>query len=55
MHSSGPARSSTDEADLVVIAFPTEARAEELRQKLVVCILCRREYLIHLGDAAAPR
>ena len=35
-------------ADLVVIAFPTEAKAEEVRQKLLVM---QKEYLIELGDA----
>ena len=36
-------------SDLVVIAFPTEAKAEEVRQKLLVM---QKEYLIELGDAA---
>jgi uncharacterized membrane protein len=36
-------------ADLVVIAFPTEAKAEEVRQKLLAM---QKEYLIELGDAA---
>lgn len=35
-------------ADLVVIAFPTEAKAEEVRQKLFAM---QAEYLIELGDA----
>lgn len=35
-------------ADLVAIAFPDEARAEEVRQKL---ISMQKEYLIELGDA----
>lgn len=35
-------------ADLVVIAFPDEAKAEEVRQKL---ISMQKEYLIELGDA----
>lgn len=35
-------------ADLVVIAFPTEAKAEEVRQKLLGM---QAEYLIELGDA----
>lgn len=35
-------------ADLVVIAFPTEAKAEEVRQKL---LSMQSEYLIELGDA----
>src|SRR6516165_7011740 len=34
--------------DLVVIAFPTEAKAEEVRQKLLAM---QKEYLIELGDA----
>jgi uncharacterized membrane protein len=36
-------------SDLVVIAFPTEAKAEEVRQKV---LQLQREYLIELGDAA---
>ena len=36
-------------SDLVVIAFPTEAKAEEVRQKLLAM---QKEYLIDLGDAA---
>jgi uncharacterized membrane protein len=36
-------------SDLVVIAFPTEAKAEEVRQKL---LQMQKEYLIELGDAA---
>ncbi|WP_137176304.1 DUF1269 domain-containing protein [Roseomonas sp. AR75] len=35
-------------ADLLVISFPTEAPAEELRAKLIGM---QREYLIELGDA----
>jgi uncharacterized membrane protein len=35
-------------ADLVAIAFPSEAKAEEVRQKLLDL---QREYLIELGDA----
>jgi uncharacterized membrane protein len=35
-------------SDLVVIAFPTEAKAEEVRQKLLAI---QKEYLIELGDA----
>jgi uncharacterized membrane protein len=35
-------------SDLVVVAFPTEAKAEELRQKLLAM---QKEYLIELGDA----
>src|SRR5215471_11729072 len=35
-------------ADLVAIAFPTEAKAEEVRQKLLGM---QKEYLIELGDA----
>lgn len=35
-------------ADLVVIAFPSEAKAEEVRQKLLDL---QKEYLIELGDA----
>ena len=34
--------------ELVVIAFPTEAKAEEVRQKLLAM---QKEYLIELGDA----
>jgi uncharacterized membrane protein len=36
-------------SDLVVIAFPTEAKAEEVRQKLLTM---QKEYLLELGDAA---
>jgi uncharacterized membrane protein len=36
-------------SDLVVISFPTEAKAEEVRQKLLAM---QKEYLIELGDAA---
>ena len=35
-------------SDLVVIAFPTEAKAEEVRQKLLAI---QKEYLIELDDA----
>ena len=35
-------------SDLVVIAFPTEAKAEEVRQKLLAM---QKEYLIEIGDA----
>jgi uncharacterized membrane protein len=35
-------------SDLVVIAFPSEAKAEEVRQKLLDM---QKEYLIELGDA----
>jgi len=35
-------------ADLLVISFPTEARAEEVRTKLLGM---QREYLLELGDA----
>ncbi|MQT13567.1 DUF1269 domain-containing protein [Segnochrobactrum spirostomi] len=35
-------------ADLVVIAFPTEEKAEEVRQRLLAL---QNEYLIELGDA----
>jgi uncharacterized membrane protein len=35
-------------ADLVVIAFPTEERAEEIRQQVLAL---QKEYLIELGDA----
>src|SRR5208283_1276516 len=35
-------------SDLVVIEFPSEAKAEEVRQKL---LSMQREYLIELGDA----
>jgi uncharacterized membrane protein len=35
--------------DLIVIAFPTEARAEAVRQKLLAM---QKDYLIELGDAA---
>src|SRR5499427_8357972 len=35
-------------SDLLVIAFPTEAKAEEVRQKLLEM---QQEYLIELGDA----
>ena len=35
-------------SDLVFIAFPTEQKAEEVRQKV---LSLQREYLIELGDA----
>src|SRR3954467_14723655 len=35
-------------SNLIVIAFPTEAKAEEVRQKLFAM---QKEYLIELGDA----
>ena len=35
-------------SDLVVIVYPTEARAEEMRQKLIGL---QKEYLIEIGDA----
>ena len=35
-------------SDLVVIAFPTEAKAEEVRQKLFAM---QKEYLLELDDA----
>ena len=35
-------------SDLVAIAFPTEAKAEEVRQKLLAM---QKEYMIELGDA----
>ena len=35
-------------SDLVVIAFPTEAKAEEVRKKLLTM---QKDYLIELGDA----
>ena len=35
-------------SDLVFIAFPTEEKAEEVRQKV---LSLQREYLIELGDA----
>ncbi len=35
-------------SDLVVIAFPTEAKAEEVRQRVLEL---QKEYLIELGDA----
>ena len=36
-------------SDLIVIVYPTEARAEEMRQKI---ISLQKEYLIEIGDAA---
>ena len=36
-------------SDLVVIVYPTEARAEEMRQTI---ISLQKEYLIEIGDAA---
>jgi uncharacterized membrane protein len=38
----------TTMSDLIVTAFPTEAKAEEVRQKLLAM---QKEYLIELGDA----
>ena len=35
-------------SDLVVIVYPTEAKAEEMRQKL---LSLQKEYLIDIGDA----
>ena len=35
-------------SDLVVISFPNEAKAEEVRQKLLAM---QKEYLLELGDA----
>jgi uncharacterized membrane protein len=35
-------------AELVVISFPSEAKAEEVRQKLLAM---QKDYLIELGDA----
>jgi uncharacterized membrane protein len=35
-------------SDLVVVAYPSEAKAEEVRQKLLAM---QKEYLIELGDA----
>ena len=36
-------------SDLVVIVYPTEAKAEEMRQKILGL---QKEYLIEVGDAA---
>ena len=36
-------------SELVVIGFPTEAKAEEVRQKLLAM---HKEYLLELGDEA---
>lgn len=36
-------------SDLVAIVYPTEARAEEMRQKILAL---QKEYLIEIGDAA---
>ncbi len=36
-------------SDLVVIVYSTEARAEEMRQKLIGL---QKEYLLEIGDAA---
>lgn len=36
-------------SDLVAIVYPTEAKAEEMRQKV---LQLQKEYLIELGDAA---
>jgi uncharacterized membrane protein len=35
-------------SDLIVVAFPTEMKAEEVRQKLLAM---QKEYLIELSDA----
>src|SRR3974377_1032775 len=35
-------------SDLVMIAYPTEAKAEQVRQKLLAM---QKDYLIELGDA----
>jgi uncharacterized membrane protein len=45
---SGPHKGEPHMSDLVVIAFPTEAKAEEVRQKLLAM---QKEYLIELSDA----
>jgi len=47
LHSNGH-KGELGMSDLVVIAFPTEAKAEEVRQKLLAM---QKEYLIELGDA----
>jgi uncharacterized membrane protein len=44
----GRLRGELPMTDLVVIAFPTEAKAEEVRQKLLAM---QKEYLLELGDA----
>src|SRR6476661_5634471 len=41
-------RGAEQMSDLVVIAFPTEAKAEEVRKKLLAM---QKDYLIELGDA----
>jgi uncharacterized membrane protein len=41
-------RGADQMSDLVVIAFATEAKAEQVRQKLLAM---QKEYLIELGDA----
>jgi uncharacterized membrane protein len=41
-------RGAEQMSDLVVLVFPTEAKAEEVRQKLLAM---QKEYLIELGDA----
>jgi uncharacterized membrane protein len=46
LHSSDKRRAVM--SDLVVIAFPSETKAEEVRQKLLAM---QKEYLIELGDA----
>src|SRR6266850_8443854 len=43
-----PRKGAVRMSDLVVIAFETEAKAEEVRQKLFAM---QKEYLIELGDA----
>src|SRR5580700_2514217 len=44
----GNSERSQDMSDLVVVAFPTEEKAEEVRKKLLDM---QQEYLIELGDA----
>ena len=36
-------------AELIAVVFPTEAKAEEVRQKILGL---QKEYLIEIGDAA---
>lgn len=43
-----PNKETTDRSDLVVIGFPAEAKAEEVRNKLFAL---QKEYLIDLEDA----
>jgi uncharacterized membrane protein len=47
-HGSGATREAVIMSDLLVIEFPTEAKAEEVRQKLLGM---QSEYLIELSDA----